>query len=156
MLECLDWRQLEQLVKTTFKRCAGAGPCGCFAVRASRSPNLIAHPLATFATRKLLTTFVGGPDRYAAGASRDRRISTPAFFLCCYNCLSAIEKEGTGGLEEGKGKSPYFIQTFEHSNIQTFEHFLTPNSLTPNSLTSRAVAFVILLSRLDKRTLIMI
>ena len=98
MFEC--WKQPKQLVKTTFKRCAGAGPCGCFAVRASRSPNLIAHPLATFATRKLLTTFVGGPDRYAAGASRDRRISTPAFFLCCYNCLSAIEKEGTGGLEE--------------------------------------------------------
>ena len=80
-LEGLDWKQQGQLVKTTFKRCAGAGPCGCFAVRASRSPNLIAHPLATFATRKLLTTFVGGPDRYAAGASRDRRISTPAFFV---------------------------------------------------------------------------
>ena len=27
-----------------------------------------AHPLATFALRKLLTTFVGEPDRYAAGA----------------------------------------------------------------------------------------
>ena len=27
-----------------------------------------AHPLATFAARKLLTTFVGEPDRYAAGA----------------------------------------------------------------------------------------
>ena len=27
---------------------------------------------------------------------------------------------GTGRLEEEKGKSPYFIQTFEHSNIQTF------------------------------------
>ena len=23
MLECLDWKQHEQLVKTTFKRCAG-------------------------------------------------------------------------------------------------------------------------------------
>ena len=23
MLECLDWKQLGQLVKTTFKRCAG-------------------------------------------------------------------------------------------------------------------------------------
>ena len=80
-LECLDWKQPEQLVKTTCIWCVGAGPCGCFAVRASRSPNLIAHPLATFATRKLLTTFVGGPDRYAAGASRDRRISTPAFFV---------------------------------------------------------------------------
>ena len=83
MFEC--WKQLGQLIKTTCIWCAGAGPCGCFAVRASRSPNLIAHPLATFATRKLLTTFVGGPDRYAAGASRDRRISTPAFFLWRYN-----------------------------------------------------------------------
>ena len=92
MLECLDWKQLEQLVKTTFKRCAGAGPCGCFAVRASRSPNLIAHPLATFATRKLLTTFVGGPDRYAAGASRDRRISTPAFF-----CGDIIRRRARAG-----------------------------------------------------------
>ena len=121
MLECLDWKQLEQLVKTTCKRCAGAGPCGCFAVRASRSPNLIAHPLATFATRKLLTTFVGGPYRYAAGASRDRRISTPAFFCVGYNCLSAIEKEGTGGLEEEKGR---VVILFKHSNILTFKHFL--------------------------------
>ena len=23
MLECLDWKQLGQLIKTTFKRCAG-------------------------------------------------------------------------------------------------------------------------------------
>ena len=28
-----------------------------------------AHPLAPFATRKLLTAFVGEPDRFAAGAS---------------------------------------------------------------------------------------
>ena len=34
--------------------------------------------------------------------------------------MSAIEKKCTGRLEDGKGKSPYFIQTFEHSNIQTF------------------------------------
>ena len=31
-------------------------------------------------------------------------------------------------MEEGNGKSVY-------SNIQTFEHFLTPNSLTLNSIT---------------------
>ena len=127
-LEGLDWKQQGQLVKTTFKRCAGAGPCGCFAVRASRSPNLIAHPLATFATRKLLTTFVGGPDRYAAGASRDRRISTPAFFCVGYNCLSAIEKEGTGGLEEENGKSVY-------SNIRTFLNSQLPHSQLHHSST---------------------
>ena len=40
------------------------------------------------------------------------RADTPAFFCVGYNCLSAIEKECTGGLEEGKGKSPNFIQTF--------------------------------------------
>ena len=27
---------------------------------------------------------------------------------------------GTARFEEGKGKRPYFIQAFEHSNIQTF------------------------------------
>ena len=34
--------------------------------------------------------------------------------------LEGNEECGMGRLEEGKGKSPYFIQTFEHSNIQTF------------------------------------
>ena len=29
-----------------------------------------------------------------------------------------------GKFLEGKGKSPYFIQTFKHSNILTFKHFL--------------------------------
>ena len=33
---------------------------------------------------------------------------------------------GNGEQEEGKGKSVYFIQTFKHSNIQTFKHFLLP------------------------------
>ena len=28
MFECLDWKQLGQLVKTTCIWCAGAGPCG--------------------------------------------------------------------------------------------------------------------------------
>ena len=34
--------------------------------------------------------------------------------------LEGNEECGMGRLEEGKGKSPYFIQTFEHSNILTF------------------------------------
>ena len=34
--------------------------------------------------------------------------------------LKVNREWGTGRLEEGNGKSPYFIQTFEHSNIQTF------------------------------------
>ena len=36
--------------------------------------------------------------------------------------LEGNEECGMGRLEEGKGKSPYFIQTFEHSNIRTFKH----------------------------------
>ena len=35
-------------------------------------------------------------------------------------------------MEEGNGKSVY-------SNIQTFEHFLTPNSLTLNSITLNSI-----------------
>ncbi len=35
------------------------------------------------------------------------------------NLVRKILKED-GKREEGKGKSVYFIQTFEHSNIQTF------------------------------------
>ena len=49
-----------------------------------------------------------------------RGLTRPRFFCVGYNCLSAIEKKCTGRLEDGKGKSRYFIQTFEHSNIQTF------------------------------------
>ena len=33
---------------------------------------------------------------------------------------------GTGRLEEEKGKSPYFIQTFEHPNIQIFSQLELP------------------------------
>ena len=68
------WKQLVQLIKTASSLQPRAGPCGCFAVRALRSPDLIAHPLATFAARKLLALLVGEPDRFAPGASRDRRI----------------------------------------------------------------------------------
>jgi hypothetical protein len=35
-------KQQKQLVKTTSSFSPRTGPCGCFAVRASRSPNLIA------------------------------------------------------------------------------------------------------------------
>ena len=92
MLECLNVRMLELRLETTwtpgknnFLEVRGRG-----ALRLLRSSRFALTqpdraPLATFATRKLLTTFVGGPDRYAAGASRDRRISTPAFFLWRYN-----------------------------------------------------------------------
>ena len=47
-------------------------------------------------------------------------------------------------MEEGKGKRPYFIQTFEHSNIQTFLNFQLPHSITPNSIT---IYFVFSLSK---------
>ena len=40
--------------------------------------------------------------------------------------LEGNEECGMGRLEEGKGKSPYFIQTFEHSNIQTFSQLELP------------------------------
>ena len=43
-----NWKQL---FKTTCLWRAGAGPCGCFAVRASRSPNLIASRQAHLLAR---------------------------------------------------------------------------------------------------------
>ena len=50
--------------------------------------------------------------------------------------MSAIEKKCTGRLEDGKGKSPYFIQTFEHSNIQTFLTSYLPLPLFSTSPTA--------------------
>ena len=43
---------------------------------------------------------------------------------------------GNGDREEGKGKSVYFIQTFEHSNIQTFLTSSLPLPLFSTSLTA--------------------
>ena len=68
------WKQPVQLTKTASSLPPRAGPCGCFAVRALRSPDLIAHPLAAFAARKLLALLVEEPDRFATGAFRNRRI----------------------------------------------------------------------------------
>ena len=58
---------------------------------------------------RLETTRTTGKDNFI----KERGLTRPRFF-----CGDIIRS--TGGLEEGKGKSPYFIQTFEHSNIQTF------------------------------------
>ena len=127
------WKQPVQLTKTASSLPPRAGPCGCFAVRALRSPDLIAHPLAAFAARKLLALLVEEPDRFATGAFRNRRIparrsinggrvsprtSLKVVFTGCSCCLqSQNSRVKNGDAPAAPGSYRWFRRDYENYAI---------------------------------------